>query len=174
MSTQLHEGNRLKYLVEQSQKPVAEIFGEMGLNDYSGLYYYYGLERIKLDRLKKFFEVLGITEDQFFKVEPAAKETLYALSTHHGRNLESIMTSKNISKEGFADRIGVSRQTLYNWFRETELPLQTLLLLANGLEIPVARIKGHGETEKSFEREIYLELQQISERLASIEKIVNK
>jgi len=171
-----HDGNRLRYFFDKHTGKTKDVLEKLGFKDYTALYYYFNREEIKRSVLQKFCEALGITTDEFYnnvkKVDNYSintlhedTSTLYTQSKHQGKNLLSILENRGITKTHFARQLNISRPTLDSYFEEKELPLHVLLEVAHVLQTPVANIKGIGTGEKSFEKDIYLLLQEINNKL---------
>ena len=176
MPTIEHDGNRLRYFVNNYTGKIKNVLATVGIKDYTQLYYYYNRKEIKRSIIQKFCEALGITIDEFYnnvkKVDNYSintlhedTSTLYTQSKHQGKNLLSILENRGITKTHFAKQLNISRPTLDSYFEEKELPLHVLLEVAHVLQTPVANIKGIGTGEKSFEKDIYLMLQEINNKL---------
>jgi len=172
----IHEGQRLEYLIENQNIKVKYIVEKMGYSNYERLYYYYKQPQIKRSTLQKFCEVLNISIETFYNTVKNVynhtqnllhedTSTLYGNSKHQGKNLLSILENRGITKTHFARQLNISRPTLDSYFEEKELPLHVLLEVAHVLQTPVANIKGIGTGEKSFEKDIYLLLQEINNKL---------
>lgn len=168
---QVHEGQRLKKWIDSKKKPLIDIVAEMGFSNYSHVYYYYPQARIKIQMLDKFCKVLGITREEFYSgfsgstnIENQSEDT-YSISTHQGKNLENIINNSGISITAFASKVGSTRKTIYQYFKENTLDEAFLMLAASVLKVPIAQIKGIGVSEKSFEKDIYQQLQLINQKL---------
>jgi len=177
--TTIHEGQRLKYLIENQDIKLKHIVEKLGYSNYERLYYYYDKAQIKRSTLDRFCEVLNISVDTFYNTvkkidnytNNVAKEdasTTYTTSKHQGKNLLSLLENRGITKTHFAKQLNISRPTLDSYFDEKELPLHVLLEVAHVLQTPVANIKGIGAGEKSFEKDIYLLLHDINTKLDNL------
>jgi len=171
---QNHDGNRLQYFLKTKGIKTDKLIADMGFSGYTTLHYYYNKAEIKKATLQKFLKVLELTPEQFYSNEPANIANSLAedaavytanISKHQGLNLRSILDAKGINLTAFCGQLNISRPTLYSYFDMKELPLGFLLEAASVLEIKAARIKGYGESEKSFEKEIYQELDTIKNKL---------
>lgn len=170
-TVQVHEGQRLKKWIESKKKPLIDIIKEMGFSNYSHVYYYFPQARIKIQMLDKFCKVLGITREEFYvgvsgstNIENEADDN-YSISTHQGRNLENIIGNSGITVTAFASKVGITRKTIYEYFKENTLDEGFLMHAASVLKVPVAQIKGIGIGERSFEKDIYIQLQLLNEKL---------
>ena len=168
---QVHEGQRLKKWIDSKKRPLIDIIKEMGFSNYSHVYYYYPQARIKIQMLDKFCKVLGITRDEFYagvsgntNIENESEDN-YSISTHQGRNLENIINNSGITVTAFASKVGSTRKTVYEYFKENTLDEGFLMHAASVLKVPIAQLKGIGIGEKSFEKDIYIQLQLINEKL---------
>lgn len=169
-TVQIHEGQRLKKWIDSKKKPLIDIVNEMGFSNYSHVYYYYPQARIKIQMLDKFCKVLGITRDEFYvgvagETNIENESDAYSISTHQGRNLENIISNSGITVTAFASKVGSTRKTIYEYFKENTLDEGFLMHAASVLKVPIAQIKGIGVGEKSFEKDIYIQLQKINEKL---------
>lgn len=163
----LHHGNRLRWWIEKTKISVEGFLEKAGLKTYSNLYYYYAQSEIKRKKLEIFCAALGITMEQFLDPKNELQEdaALYTVSKHQGQNLETTIKQRGITVTSFADKMKVARPTVYSYFDEKELPLGVLLEAAEHLKVPVAMLKGVGVGEKSFEKDIYLQLVAINDKL---------
>lgn len=169
------DGLKLKELLEKEGYTVKNIV-DKGLMTRSNVYYYFGQNKLKRNIVEPLLKALKIPLDKFYTTEHSPENIAsdaiptYTISTHQGKNLQTFLDSKGISITHFANAMKVSRPTVYGWFEEKKLPLGVLLETAFVLGIPVAQIKGRGTGEKSFEKDIYLELQAVNEKLATLLK----
>lgn len=175
MSTkQIHEGKRLKWWIEQNSDKKKDFLEKMGFSNYSHLHYYFNMQRIKMSTLEKFLNVLGITLDEFYNGKPGSEnvtndeEAVYTLSAHNGINLHGLVSEYGMSDTVFAEKMDISRKTLYEWYKLKKLDEGILLKAAKILKVPLSQLKGNGEREKSFEYDIYVELRKINNSLNEI------
>lgn len=136
----IHEGNRLKKWVE-TKKVLME---KLGLSTPQALNYNYRQERLKQGRLKEFCEAIGITLDEFYRVpESIPAHTVAPASQqappdtgHQGEKLKSYAEEKGFIIEALAEQLGVSRQTLYQWFKKPALDENAVNRLLQKMEPP--------------------------------------
>jgi DNA-binding Xre family transcriptional regulator len=123
----IHEGERLKYLIENQDIKLKDVVEKLGYSNYERLYYYYNQPQIKRSTLQKFCEVLNISVDTFYNTVKNAynytdnllKEdtsTTYGISKHQGKNLLSMLENRGITKTHFAKQLSISRPTLDSYF----------------------------------------------------------
>ena len=178
----IHQGQRLKECIKDNKIKAIDLVNDMQLSNYQHLYYYYNSKEIKSDTLEKFLKYLNISKDKFFKTDSINDETTNVVnedkpvykSYHQGKNLKAIITAKHINVTSLCYQLNISRPTLYKYFDERELPLSVLLEMAHIIEVPVARIKGIGQSEKSFEKDIYLQLEALNNKVAELTKLLLK
>lgn len=176
------EGQRLKRFIETHNYGPADVV-KKGVYSNSNLHNIFNRDKLKRSVVEKILKSLDLSPAEFYEGGKDPELTtvnegspLYAVLTHQGRNLQHLLETKNIRIKGFAHALKVSPPTLYKYFKEKELPLGMLLEAAYVLGVPVAAIKGHGTGEKSFEKDVYLELKSINEKLSkllSIQKVAN-
>lgn len=70
------------------------------------------------------------------------------MSQHHGEALEEFLRMRRINKGDAADKLGISRGTLYLWFNKKELPDDSVLLLKERLGFDPF-IKSNGYANKT-------------------------
>lgn len=153
-----------------------------------GIYRYFGMADIKRKTVVKLLTSVGIdiTEyDNFLLGEGAtAANTLNEPGAvygsgknkyHHGRNLQMLLQQRGVNITAFSTRMNISRQTMYRFFDEQELPPGFLLQAAAELNVSPSLLKGFGEGAKGFEKDIYQMLYSMGDRLAAIEnKLANQ
>jgi len=170
------DGLKLKELLESEGYSPKDVYEKRKLMTRSNLYYYFAQKKLKKNIVEPLLNGLNIPLNKFYTSEQMPETVasdpapLYNISFHQGKNLQTYLDSNGVSVTHFAKAMNVSRPTIYNLFAEKELPLGTLLEAAYILNIPVAQLKGRGTGEKSFEKDIYLELKSINEKLASLQK----
>lgn len=170
-NTLIHEGNRLQHWVENSPITKKKIIDGMGLTGYGHFTHYVKQDRVNIKILTKFCEVLGITLEQFYAgphEKPITEDETEVKKIHHGEAIKHAVTRSGIKATTIAQRMGISRGTLYNWFENQEIDTGTLLHLAQVLNIPVAELKGIGSGRAGFEKDIYLLLQDINQKLEKL------
>lgn len=153
------------------------------------IYRYYSLETIKKNTLEKLLKSVGLTltdwqnyreglhtneQNNLVAEEAGPYGRQNKIIYHQGLNLETIRKQKGVSITALSNRLNISRRGYYNYIKEKELPTGVLLEAAQALSIPVAAIKGIGQTEKSFEKDVYMTLMEIKWRLEKIEKYLQK
>lgn len=148
------------------------------------IYRYYGLETIKKATIHRLLSAVGLSMKDWdehrqggtgtgtLMLQDDAGENAYRSIKvlHQGNNLADLMKQKGIKAAALANRMNISRRTLYNWIKEKELDHTALMDAAQALGVPVAAIKGYGIGEKSMEKDIYTILRTINERLSRIER----
>lgn len=181
MSIPLHQGQRLKWWVERKFKQYSDFINTGAVKSYEMLNYYFSKEQIKKSKIDEFCRALDISTEQFYisvKEENTNVNHLkedshpYQVSKHQGRNLQSTLKEKGISISSFADKMKVSRPMPYKWFKEKELETGVLLEAAHALKIPVAQLKGMGDGQPSFERDIYQQLKTLNDKISHLETLL--
>jgi DNA-binding XRE family transcriptional regulator len=172
-----NDGFRLKRIIE----------GEMGLKEYfdktgiskTAAYHQFKKNLVKRDVVRKYLEPINIPVSKFYEnVNPTPplvandSQTVYETKKNDGELLYNYLQGNGINITAFAKKMEVSKQTVYNWFQETQLPLGTMLQAAKVLNITLSTLRGDN-SEKGFEKEIYNELQSINNKLDELIKRTN-
>ncbi len=169
MSIPIHEGQKLKVLVEtytRSKRMTLSAFCKKADIKYvTYIYSIYRKKRVRDERLKPILELMDISVDQFYSSENSDDLSQALESVHHGENLKGILASMGVSILWFAKNMNVTRQTVYNHFEEKELDEGILMKAASILNIPISQLKGFGVGEKNFQKEIYTQLLQMNNKL---------
>lgn len=172
-----NDGLLLKKLLENEGFTVKNIVKRNIKNlKQANIYYYFGQKKIKREIIEKILTSLDIPVEKFYYQKELTNVSITDfnkdvelepkyISTHQGKNLRTYLNNKNINITGFASTLNISKPTLYKYFTEKELPIGFLLEVVTLLNIPVAAIKGYGESSKSFEKDVYLELKSINEKI---------
>lgn len=166
-------GDELRVVLEQHGYSGREAARKLGKHERT-VYNWFSQDKIKKRVLSYIAEGLDIPANDFTSATrsetiAADPETLYSISTHQGRNLQNILKQRGMSISAFSKGMKVSRATAYAHFKDKELPTGLLLEAAHLLNIPVAQIKGRGDGQKGFEKDIYLMLEKIKSQLDRIE-----
>ncbi|MEO5681428.1 MAG: helix-turn-helix transcriptional regulator [Chitinophagaceae bacterium] len=178
MAISMHHGNRFRWWVEKRFKKRDDFIKKGVVNSYEMLTYYFEKEYIKPQKIAEFCVALNINTEQFYKsvneTDSSVKESPlpYQVSKHQGRNLQTTLKDKGMSRAAFAQKMKISRPTLYKWFKQKEIDTGILLEAAQVLKIPQAQLKGFGEGQPSFERDIYLQLKQLNEKISHMESVL--
>lgn len=90
---------------------------------------------------------------------------------HHGERVKAIITEKDMSLNNFARRMQVTRQTLANWFKESEWKLGRLMEAAEHLGVPVTQLQGKAKAE-SFDKNVYKQLADVQKELQEIKALL--
>ena len=152
-----------------SGKTVKDVVKDMGFTNYAHLYYYYPQERIKKPTLEKFCSVLSITIDDFYNGELIKSGPDGAgVSFHQGKNLQSAITNQPITDTAFAEKMGLSRKTLYTYYKQAQIKEDIITKAAKILKIPIAQLKGIDVHEWTI-NDVYFLLKVINGRLDKIE-----
>ncbi len=148
----------------------------------SSIYRYYGMDNIKKSTVERLLGSVGITMEQWNEYRTGSNGSGLDMVQdegetygpprvlHQGSNLASILKQKGIKVAALADRLNISRRTVYNWIKERQLPPGVLIEAANVLGVPIASLKGYGTGEKSLEKDVYTLLKDIDARLRHIEQ----
>lgn len=171
-----HNGQRLKQIIKSKGLSVEDAVKLLQLGNNQHLHYYYNKKQIKDSKLNSFLTLLGITENDFFETnnDVVNEDKPQYISTHHGYNLRSIINNKGITITQLCNRLNIGRPKMYKYFEMRDLPLGVLLELAHVLEVPVARIKGISGTEKSFEKDVYLLLENMQKEISTLRQQLDK
>jgi transcriptional regulator with XRE-family HTH domain len=166
MTLQIHEGQRLRKWIEKSNIPVIDIVQGVGLKSYSHLYYYYPQERIRKTMLEKICKALGITLDEFYHGEliKGIIDEENAISFHQGINLRSTLKSIPLTVTAFAGKMGISKKTVYEYFKESKLDDDFLQRSAKILKVQPARLKGNDVHEYTAS-DVYYLLKKVNEKV---------
>lgn len=57
-------------------------------------------------------------------------------------NIEAERARKGISNEAMAEKLGITRKTLYNWMDKGNIPLSSLILMADMFECSIDYLLG--------------------------------
>lgn len=142
-----------------------------------GIYRYFGMAQIKRQTVAKLLATVNIsmeTYDNYLLTDQVSEPTVNygKAKNHQGRNLKMLLSSKGVNHAAFATRLNISRQTLYRYFTDKELPAGFIMMASKELNTPIAEIKGFGLNDKSFEKDIYQMLYSMNDRLTAIEKVL--
>lgn len=172
MSKQVHDGQRLKKWIELSGKNINEIVKGMEFTNYSHLYYYYPQERIKKNTLEKFCQVLKISIDDFYNGELIkGSADGIGISFHQGKNLEAAVKATPITDTAFAAKLGISRKTLYAYYKLSQLDESILKKAAKILHIQPAALKGIDVHEWSI-NDLYYLLKTVNEKVDKLAALI--
>lgn len=143
------------------------------------IYRYFSLPDIKRKTIQKFLAACEIDLQEYDNYYIGEGQTLAEESPvyghgknkfHHGHNLHMLLMQRGVNVTAFSTRLNVSRQTMYRYFEEQELPPGFILQAAAELNVSPSLLKGFGEGAKGFEKDIYQMLYSMGDRLTSIEK----
>lgn len=122
----IHEGERLKFFIENHKGKKAKLYQAMGFKSPMAVYPYYIKKYIKPQTLKKMFEGLGITEKEFYDVPTLAAPgniKQEAKKINEGEALLLLIEGKGLDKSFLARQLNTSRQTLHNWISSGLVPV---------------------------------------------------
>ena len=118
-----------------------------------GVYGWYTKPFVKKKVIEKIIAVTKLDSEIFYPLEHQVNEPdlLYKslAKQHHGNNIKALMEQKEITLNNFARRMKKTRQTINNWFKESEWPEGRLLEAAQKLGVPVEEFKGQKESIKT-------------------------
>lgn len=131
----IHEGERLKKIVEVSGVKRDTLQNLVGLTTDQSLNYYFRKPQIKRSQLEKFCQALGISIDQFYHFEnlqttiTTEPEVPPKPALHQGEALKKHIEGQGLKKNEVSEQLNVSRATLYSWFEKEELDESTIYLI---------------------------------------------
>lgn len=170
MNYPLHEGKHLQFLVSKylksTGKTAVELSEKLGMKASTHLYTIYGRISVKKPLLNRILSAIGLTLEEFYNSSPSDPAKLKnGVSTHHGQNLQNTITNSGVSITKLAEKMNITRTTLYNQFKERKIDDGFLLKAAQFLNVPVAQLKGYAVSERVFEQDIYNELVAINKKM---------
>lgn len=164
MGKQMHDGQLLKKWIKLSGKNINEILEDMGFTNYSHLYYYYPQERFKKTMLDKFCKVLHITVDDFYNGELMKTVDDSGIALHQGKNLQNVLKNLPMSATAFAGKMNISRNAIYDLFKQSKLEDDIINKSAKLLKIQPAMLKGIDIHDYTI-NDLYYLLKNVNEKL---------
>jgi transcriptional regulator with XRE-family HTH domain/DNA-binding Xre family transcriptional regulator len=120
----IHEGERLKTLMDRYPRDKKEIYEKMDFGSYMAVTRYYKKESIKRSTLERFCLALGITIEYFYSTDTKAAKAAAppAVVKPEGTALLYLIEQRGIEKSWLASQLGVSRPTLDRYVKAAKLP----------------------------------------------------
>lgn len=132
------------------------------------IYDWFAKDKLKRTLLEEISQVTKIPIEELVKSREVKPVTGVV---HHGEIILSVIEEKMMSKEAFAKKMHLSRQTVYRRFGEKEWPIDQMLLAAEVLNVPVAQLRGKGQGQRAFEKDIYEHLMKIEAQTQHLAEI---
>ncbi|WP_167013740.1 helix-turn-helix transcriptional regulator [Chitinophaga sp. Cy-1792] len=110
----IHMGERLKQILKQRKIKVIDFAKKAGFTNQIA-HYHLRKSEMKRANLDRFCTIIGITTEEFMRWNGAQLISLDK-NLHHGRRLQTIIQDKGLNRSRLADRMEMSRRTMYNLF----------------------------------------------------------
>lgn len=134
------KGNLIRVYRKRNKMTIKELAEKSGVSEISIRSYENNKRNPKYETLEKIADVLGIPVSEIlgYKLQGQC-DNLRALSL--GENIKSNRLKKKLTQKKLAETIGVSTITIQNYENNRREPnIETLLLIAKALEVPVSEL----------------------------------
>lgn len=172
----IHEGERLKTLMDRYPRDKKEIYEKMNFGSYMAVTRYYRKESIKRSTLERFCLALGITIEYFYSTDTKdEKPAPPALANNpEGPSLLSLIEQRGIEKSWLAGQLGVSRPTLDRYVKAAKLPGEVKDKLMAMYNLPGDFFSDPRPLDNIGFREIQSQLTAMQQSLATIERLIRE
>lgn len=158
-------GQQLKKVLKDNDITGRELAQMMNRAEET-VYVWFGKPTIKRALLQKISKATNLTVDKLTGVSNMVEEpeTVYGV-VHHGDQAFAALRYKGFSISKFSELMNESRPTTYKWFEEKNWDEGRLMKAAHILHVPIGQLKGKGQGVQSFEKDVYILLQNIQQQL---------
>ncbi|MBV8254494.1 MAG: helix-turn-helix domain-containing protein [Chitinophaga sp.] len=113
----IHMGQRLKLILKQRKIKVIDFAKKAGFTNQIA-HYHLRKSDMKRANLERFCTIIGITPDEFMRWN-GAQLIAQDKNLHHGQRLLDIIAEKGLNRSRLAERMDMSRRTMYNLFEKS-------------------------------------------------------
>ncbi|MBC9910748.1 helix-turn-helix domain-containing protein [Chitinophaga varians] len=132
-SSLIHMGQRLKQILKQKKIKIIDFAKMAGFTNQIAHYHLRNSD-MKRVNLERFCEIIGITPDEFIRWN-GTMQLANGKNIHHGNRLQHLIAEKGLNKSKLAERLNMSRRTMYNVFEKETFSPDELDRVARGLDI---------------------------------------
>lgn len=146
-SSLIHMGQRLKQILKQKKIKIIDFAKMAGFTNQIAHYHLRNSD-MKRVNLERFCEIIGITPDEFIRWN-GTMQLANGKSIHHGNRLQHLIAEKGLNKSKLAERLNMSRRTMYNVFEKETFSPDELDRVARGLDITTEAFLNPGTAQET-------------------------
>ncbi|CAL1520920.1 helix-turn-helix transcriptional regulator [Chitinophaga sp. MM2321] len=146
-SSLIHMGQRLKQILRQKKIKIVDFAKMAGFTNQIA-HYHLRKSDMKRTTMERFCILIGITPDEFVRWN-GAMEMSGDKSLHHGDRLQNLIAEKGLNKSKLAERLGMSRRTMYNVFEKEVFSPDELERVAKGLDMSTEAFLNPGNVQEA-------------------------
>ncbi|WP_325536565.1 helix-turn-helix transcriptional regulator [Chitinophaga sp.] len=146
-SSLIHMGQRLKQILKQKKIKIVDFAKMAGFTNQIA-HYHLRKSDMKRSTMERFCTLIGIGPEEFIRWN-GAMQVSSGEQVHHGQRLQHIIAEKGLNKSRLAERLGMSRRTMYNVFAKEVFSPDELDRVAKGLDMTTETFLNPGNVQEA-------------------------
>ncbi|MBV7528866.1 helix-turn-helix transcriptional regulator [Chitinophaga sp. sic0106] len=143
----IHMGHRLKQILKQRKIKVIDFAKKAGFTNQIA-HYHLRKSDMKRANLERFCTIIGITTEEFMRWN-GAQLIAQDKNLHHGERLVAIIAEKGLNRSRLAERMDMSRRTMYNLFEKQTFSPSELERAAKAVDISLEAFLNPGTVDEA-------------------------
>ncbi|RBL93666.1 helix-turn-helix domain-containing protein [Chitinophaga flava] len=150
-SSLIHMGQRLKQILKQKKIKIIDFAKMAGFTNQIAHYHLRNSD-MKRVNLERFCQLIEITPDEFIRWN-GSTQLANGKNIHHGNRLQDLIAEKGLNKSKLAERLNMSRRTMYNVFEKETFSPDELDRVARGLDMTTEAFLNPGTIQETRQTE---------------------